>query len=159
MIAPPHRAYLSLGSNIAPRENLPRAVALLRESLPVQATSRVWETLAVGSAGPNFLNAAVLVYTDLAPEELKDRVLRPIEAHLGRVRVADKNAPRPIDLDIVIYDARVLDSELWRHAHLAVPLAELFPTIRHPKTGERLVDIARRLAESVWLEPRPEVAL
>ena len=75
---------------------------------------------------------------------------------LGRVRSADKNAPRTIDLDIALYGAQVIDDplaglripdpEIPLRAYLALPLAEVGPETVHPETGERLADIAERLA-------------
>ena len=58
-----HQVYLSLGSNIQPEVNLPRAVELLQEYGKFIKVSRAWESEAVGSDGPNFLNACVL-FTD-----------------------------------------------------------------------------------------------
>ena len=62
----------------------------------------MWETPPVGSRGSNFLNAALLIRTTLTSGLLKSLVLRPIEIQMGRVRTANKNAPRPIDLDILV---------------------------------------------------------
>jgi len=66
------QACLLLGSNITPEHNLPRAMELLRHHVEVSRASRVWETPAVGSAGPNFLNAAILVRTRMEPEQRKN---------------------------------------------------------------------------------------
>lgn len=141
-------ACLLLGSNIAPEHNLPRAVALLRRHVEVSGASRVWETPAVGSSGPNFLNAAVLARTHLDPGELKRLVLSAIEQDLGRVRTADKNAPRPIDIDIVAWNGQVTDPDVWRYAHAAVPVAEVLPGNLHPAQGETLAQAAARLRQS-----------
>lgn len=146
---------IALGSNIEPRKNLPRALAALREHLEVTAVSRLWETEPVGRpAAPAFLNAAVRVETRLGPVELKWEVLRPLEAELGRVRTEDKNAPRVIDLDLVLYGSLVLedpqrglslpDPDLSRLAHLALPVAEVAGDLRHPETHERLARLAER---------------
>ena len=149
----PRLAYLLLGSNIRPEAHLPQALRLLQQRLPVVAVSRVWETPPVGMTGPAFYNAAVGIRTALPPDVLKTEVLRPIEAQLGRVRPADKWAPRPIDLDLVIYGGRVVDPDLWRYAHVAVPLSELLPDLRHPQTGDTLAVWAARLAQGVPLRP------
>ena len=87
-----HQVCLLLGSNIQPERNLPLAVRELGEQLTILRASSVWESPAVGSRGPNFLNAALLCQTGLAAEALKWQVLRPLEARLGRVRNQDKNA-------------------------------------------------------------------
>ncbi len=84
----------------------------------------------MGTTGPDFLNLALLVTTSLEAGELKEKVLRPLEAQLGRLRSADKNAPRPIDLDIIIFDDLLLDPNLLLYAHRAVPVAEILPDYR-----------------------------
>jgi 2-amino-4-hydroxy-6-hydroxymethyldihydropteridine diphosphokinase len=148
---------LSLGSNIAPAENLKRAVELLREKLPVRAVSRAWKSPAVGSGGPDYLNAAVLVDTWLYPRLLKEEILRPIERSLGRRRGQDKYAPRTIDIDIVTYDGKVLDPQLWTQAYLALPVAELLPGLVNPNNGDVLEDIAHRLVSLANVYPSPDV--
>jgi 2-amino-4-hydroxy-6-hydroxymethyldihydropteridine diphosphokinase len=144
-----HKVYLNLGSNIAPQENLARAIALLRETVKVETISSVWETPPAGGEGPNFLNAVALVYTLLSADDLKYLVL-------GRVRTDNPYDPRSIDLDILIFDGRVVDEEVWRHAHHAVPLAELIPEFVHKESGETLSQIARRLAEATPIRTRGE---
>lgn len=150
------RALLSLGSNIEPRRHLPEAVRRLAATPGVRvcAVSSVWRSPAVGSDGPDFLNAALLLETELPPARLKSEVLRPLEAALGRVRGADRNAPRTIDLDISLYDALVdpelglPDPEIAERAHLALPLAELAPDARLPGRGRRLAELAAALADT-----------
>jgi 2-amino-4-hydroxy-6-hydroxymethyldihydropteridine diphosphokinase len=153
------RAYICLGSNIQPDVHIVGAVERLAGSLRVVGASRVYESEAKGSAGaPRFLNAAIMVDTDLAPRVLKFEVLRPIERELGRVRTADPNEPRTIDLDLALYGAVVTedptgdlilpDPDILRCAHVTLPLADLAPRLRHPVTGEALGSIAQRLAEA-----------
>jgi len=149
----PNFAFLSLGSNIQPEENLPKAVEKLAESSKLVAVSPVWETLPLGTTDdqPDFLNAATLVETDESPESFKDEFLRRIEDDLGRVRTEDKFAPRPIDIDIMLFNDQVLDvdnrhipdPEVLERPFVAIPLAEIAPDYRHPKTGQTLRDIAQ----------------
>ena len=152
-----HRVCLLLGSNIQPEENLRSAVELLREQFVVEKVSAVWESPAVGSTGPDFLNAAIMIRTSLNPPQLKARFLRPLEAQLGRVRTADKNAPRTIDIDIIALDADLLDPAVWQHAHAAVPVAELLPCYQSTETGEYLEQAARRLSGTTSMRARPDV--
>src|SRR5690606_41624477 len=94
------RAVISLGSNVDKERNMPLAVALIRERCRLLAVSPVYETLPMGLRDQgNFFNAAVLVETERTPDELKQEVLDWLENRLGRVRQADKNAPRTIDAD------------------------------------------------------------
>ncbi|MGW8249514.1 MAG: 2-amino-4-hydroxy-6-hydroxymethyldihydropteridine diphosphokinase [Anaerolineales bacterium] len=152
-----HKICLSLGSNIDPADNLNSAVELLKEHMTVLGVSRAWRTPAVGTHGPDFLNAAVLVETECPPKILKNEVLYKIEAQLGRVRSKDKYAPRTIDIDIVIYDDCVLDRDLWSYPHLALPVSELLPELVEPFSGRRLETIARELARKSGLSPCPEI--
>jgi 2-amino-4-hydroxy-6-hydroxymethyldihydropteridine diphosphokinase len=139
--------YIGLGSNIKPGRHLPRAVRALGERAELLAVSSAWRSAAVGG-GPDFLNAAVKLTTALDAEELKAQLLRPIEAELGRVRGADRYAPRTIDLDILIYDGQELDPQIWDLAYLAVPLSEIAGTHASPVTGETLAEAATRLREA-----------
>ncbi|MEZ4560483.1 MAG: 2-amino-4-hydroxy-6-hydroxymethyldihydropteridine diphosphokinase [Caldilineaceae bacterium] len=98
-------------------------------------------------------NVAVHVRTPLAPPALRT-LLRTIEHQLGRVRSADKFAPRPIDMDISLYDELIYDHDgmvipdpdIARFPHVARPLAEIAPDWIVPTSGERLETIAARLA-------------
>lgn len=157
MTTPSVQVCLSLGSNIAPHKFLPRAVERLRDFLEVTAVSRAWRSVPVGASGPDFLNAAVLVCTQLSPFALKIDVLRRVEAQLGRVRRADKFAPRTIDIDIIIYGDLVVDSALWSQAYLALPVSELLPGLVDPQSGETLDHIARRLVAKGDIIPSPDV--
>jgi GTP cyclohydrolase I len=149
-----HTAWLLLGSNIRPAENLRRAVQLIGERAALLQTSSVWESPpAERSDQPHYLNAAVLLRTDLAPEELLERLIVPIERALGRKRSADRFAARPIDIDLALYDDRTAGylgrqlphPDILTRAHFAVPLAEISPEKIHPATGEPLQAIAGRL--------------
>ena len=113
----------------------------MRELVDVITISSVWQTPAVGFEGDVFLNAVALIETDLPPNDLKFQILRQIEAQLSRVRTEEKFAPRTIDIDILIYNDELTDEELWTQPHLAVPLAELYPTFVNI-TGEKLENVA-----------------
>lgn len=175
MTLPANPVFITLGSNIDPADNLPRAAARLADQLDVRAASAIYETPPINAAGlidnsqPTFLNAALLVQTEIPVVRLKFDVLRPIEAELGRVRGLDKFMPRTIDLDIAFYSDLVLrgpglpvtvpDPDTLTHAHLALPLADLAPDFPHPLTGERLDAVAARLAPSALIRRRDDLAL
>ncbi len=149
--------YVSLGSNIAPEQNLAAAVRLLRERCPVHAVSSLYRTAPEGDTHQaEFLNMAAEIRTDLTPEEFKTQIIGEVERLLGRVRDPhNKNAPRTIDLDIALWDNRAFDygtkpwhvpePDILRFAHVTVPLAELAPHYLHPETGETLAQIVARL--------------
>ena len=166
-----NRVFLSLGSNINREHNLPAAVQLLHSRIPVIAVSAVYETAPRGGEDqPCFFNAAVLIETELEPEEIKEQIISEVEQALNRQRQADKNAPRTIDIDIALFNDVVMDytpsdgqvrhipdPDLLRSVHVIVPIAELAPGLLHPETGERLDAIAARLVaqfdgkELIWL--------
>jgi len=152
-----HQVYLSLGSNIQPRLNLPRAIELLNAYGEIRKVSQAWESVAVGSDGPNFLNACVLFATPLSQGGVKEKAVQSIEAALGRERSADKNAPRTIDIDIVLFDEQLCDAKYWNQAFVVVPLAQIHPEYRNPGTQEKIVETAARLRQKTWMETRPEV--
>ena len=152
-----HQVCILLGSNISPEQNLPQAIVTLGQHILVSRISSVWQTQAVGSNGPDFLNAAILGYTRRHPARLKIEVLRPLEAKMGRIRQSDKNAARTIDLDIVVFDQHPVDHNLWEYAHAAVPIAELLPDISHPLTGVRLRQAAELLVERTSIVARMDI--
>ena len=139
------RAILGLGSNINPDCYLPMAIDCLQEYLDVCAVSSIWQTKAVGSSGPDYLNAVLEIETDLPIPDLKECIISHIENELDRVRLEDKYADRTIDIDILIYGKETLDDDIWRLPHIAVPLSELEPDLINPKTGESLSEIAQKL--------------
>jgi len=156
MTAPEHQACLLLGSNIQPEKNLTLGLNLLRNMVTISRFSSVWETPSVGSSSPNFLNLAVLITTPLKATELKAQVLRPLEIQLGRVRSANKNAPRTFDADIILFDGLLLDPNLWSYAHRAVPVAEILPDYPSSR-GDILKDVASELAKTTLIHLRPDV--
>ena len=132
--------------------NILQALDLLAERARVIARSRIWETKAVGSNGPNFLNIAVHIETDLEPDEIKSTLIHPIENQLGRVRSEDKNMPRTMDIDTIFYDGQVIDENLWTKVFIALPVAELVPDLPHPATNQPLSEVSARLKNSAFAE-------
>ena len=152
-----HLAYLNLGSNIQPETHLVRAVELLYEYGKVLKVSSAWESKSVGADGPNYLNACLLFKTHVMQIELKESIIRPIEALLGRKRSENKFSPRTIDIDIVLFDNKPYNDKFWRFAFVIVPLAEIYPDYQNPITEEGIAQTATRLRSQVWMETRPNV--
>ena len=136
--AAPDRWLLLLGSNVGREENLARAERLIAERFEVLARSAVVESAAVGDpGGPPFLNRALLVRARLDAAAMV-AAIRGIESALGRVRGPDRNAPRTIDVDVLL----ALDAagaalpeppphrDLRRHHHAAIPAAEVAGEVR-----------------------------
>jgi 2-amino-4-hydroxy-6-hydroxymethyldihydropteridine diphosphokinase len=149
--------YLALGSNIRPERFIKLAVEELRKRFPVKAVSSVWQSPAEGFNGADFLNAVVHIQTDLSSVSLKYRVLRPLEAQLGRVRTEHKYSPRTIDIDILLFGDRILDPEIWEQPHLAVPLAELLPDLDRPDNGKTLAALSDHFLKMEKIHQTTEV--
>lgn len=154
------RAFISIGSNIDPETNVKNAIHRLRLTARVMAISTVYRTEPVGPPGqPWFYNCVVEIETDLAPRELKFRLLRRIEGELGRTRSSDKFAARTIDLDLILYDELVMttpdlalpDPDIPERPFLAIPLYELAPGLILPGSGLRIQEAAASLSPNTMM--------
>ena len=143
-------AYLSLGSNLEPERHLRAAVVALRERFGDVDVSTVYRFPAVGYQGPDFLNAAAAIRTDLSPAALNDWLHALENAH-GRDRSGPRYSDRTLDIDIVLYDdvvaegagnLRIPRDEL-RHAFVLKPLAEIAPDALHPTHGRSVAALWR----------------
>jgi 2-amino-4-hydroxy-6-hydroxymethyldihydropteridine diphosphokinase len=152
-----HSAWLLLGSNIEAPRNIPCALKLLAQRTSLAATSSVWQSPpADHSSQPEYWNVAVRVETPLAPEEIRENLIAPIESELGRVRTDDKFAARTIDIDLLLYDELVgvysghalPHPDILTRAFAAIPLAEIAPEKKHPVTAQSLRQIAQSLTQS-----------
>ncbi len=136
---------------------MPLAVAALARYGRIVAVSRVWQSEPVGFADqPDFLNAVVLLVTPLGAEAVCREMIPRVERELGRRRdPANRNAPRTIDVDLLLFDEAVLqvdhhhipDPEIAERPFLAVPLAEVAPEYVHPELGVTLASLARRFGD------------
>jgi 2-amino-4-hydroxy-6-hydroxymethyldihydropteridine diphosphokinase len=155
------RAFIAVGSNVDAERNVADALELLGRHLRIVAVSRFYRTPALGAAGrPDFLNGVVEIETELKPAELKRQVLLEVEDALGRERRDDRNAPRTIDLDLVLYGDLVSDEagivlpapEILERAFVALPLLELDQNLVLPGTITPLRELAAGLS-SEQMEP------
>ena len=141
-------AWLSLGSNQDAEANLAAAADALRARFGAVRFSPVYRTPAVGFDGPDFLNAAAVIESDLDPFALNDW-LHALEDRHGRRRDVPRFSSRTLDIDIVFYDDLVLKGpgnlELprpeLRHAFVLKPLADIAPGYRVPGDGRTLAEL------------------
>jgi len=153
---PEHTACLGLGSNVNPARHLRRAIQRLRHIVTIESVSTAWQSPAVGSDAPDYLNAALLVSTPMTREALM-AALKEIETNLGRDRTGGHVSLVAIDIDVVVFDDKILEDDLWLHAYRAVPVAELMPGLCCPSTGDSLFETAARLARDLTIKPRREI--
>jgi len=139
------RAVVGVGANLGDRlATMRAAVTELARDMQVEKTSRVYATAPVGGPPqPEFLNAALLVAYPGAPLDLLDALLA-VEARFGRART-ERWGPRTLDLDLLWIDGLAVDAprlvvphpRLHERAFALVPLLELVPDARDPRTGAR----------------------
>ncbi|MDQ5946577.1 MAG: 2-amino-4-hydroxy-6-hydroxymethyldihydropteridine diphosphokinase [Pseudomonadota bacterium] len=139
------RAFVALGANLVEPQTQVRAALAELARLPqstLVAASSLYRTAPVGLAGqPDFINAVAALDTSLSPDDLLE-ALFAIERSFGRVR-KEKNGPRTLDLDLLLYDNEIIDTphlhlphpRLHLRAFVVVPLAEIAPDCRLPGRG------------------------
>jgi 2-amino-4-hydroxy-6-hydroxymethyldihydropteridine diphosphokinase len=154
------RIFIAIGSNIAPEANIQRALRLLAGDARLLALSTFYRSDPQGNPGASpFLNGAVEITTHLEPEAVKWDILRPIEEALGRARTADKNAPRTIDLDLLLYGNRIIANPrlalpnpgITQYPFVAIPLLDLAPDLLLPNSPRPLKTIVEEMDASPLL--------
>lgn len=148
-------AHLSLGSNVGDRQqHLRDAISRLEAEGRVIAVSSFYETEPVDfTAQPWFVNGALALETDQSPKALMRAVLR-IELEMGRQRTENKG-PRIIDIDILLYDDLIVDSDDLTIPHPAMherrfvlePLVEIAPAAKHPLLLKTVAELRDELRE------------
>ncbi|WP_425145368.1 2-amino-4-hydroxy-6-hydroxymethyldihydropteridine diphosphokinase [Deinococcus sp.] len=143
----PELALIALGANLGqPELALRHARSELERLGSVLAPSWLYRTAPLGGPPdqPDYLNAALSLHTDLAPQALLEALL-DIERRSGRVRL-ERWGPRVLDLDLIGYGGRVLNTPALTLPHprafergfVLAPLNDVAPDWRHPFTGERV---------------------
>jgi 2-amino-4-hydroxy-6-hydroxymethyldihydropteridine diphosphokinase len=161
--------YIAFGSNQALRDRRPGAVLqaaaeeLERRAVRLVARSSLWHSPAwPDPSDPPYVNAVAEAVTTLSAAELMD-CLHAVEAQLGRVR-SEPNAPRTLDLDLIDYRGHVAGPKsgpilphprAHQRAFVLLPLQEIAPSWRHPRTGEGLTELVAALRPADISATRP----
>ena len=125
----PHEVVIGLGSNIDPEANLEQAVQELKSRFKVLKRSQWTRTKPIGIQDqPDFYNGALLMETELEQQSLK-KELKRIEDLLGRDRSLPKYGPRKIDLDILIWNKKVIDEDYYERDFLRKGVEEIIPDL------------------------------
>lgn len=167
--AHPAVAWIGLGSNIEPEDNLRRGLALLARQVRITAVSPVYATPPWGYADqPAFLNAVAGLAIDREAEALLD-LLQAAEHACQRVRTMP-NGPRTLDLDLLLFGDAIIDTDRLQVPHprlhergfVLVPLCDVAPDGRHPllhkSMRELLQGVSREGIERTGLDLRGIVA-
>jgi 2-amino-4-hydroxy-6-hydroxymethyldihydropteridine diphosphokinase len=158
------RAFIGVGSNITPEDNICEALRRLGQSTRLISISTFYREPAIGRPEePDFYNGVVAIETDMPPATLKRQVLRPIEAALGRQRSADRYASRTIDLDLLLYGDSIVsgteltlpDPDIRTRPFIAIPLYEIAPDLVLPDEHVPIRQIAERFAAQS-IQPLPD---
>jgi 2-amino-4-hydroxy-6-hydroxymethyldihydropteridine diphosphokinase len=147
------RIFLALGTNLGERSaNLRQAREALKPEIRIIACSSIYQTPPWGYEDqPAFLNQAIEVRTDLEPLPLLE-ALKAIEAKMGRLKTF-RFGPRLIDLDILFYGQRVVETtrltlphpRLAERAFVLVPLHEIAPDFVHPVCNETITSLLKEV--------------
>lgn len=146
-----NEVFLCLGGNLGNRlENIEKAIHLIAKDIgKVTNQSSVYETDAWGSSSTNkYLNKCVLLQTHFNPQQLIKLILR-IEKKLGRTRGTNKNADRIIDIDVLLYNSAIIETETLEVPHprmhlrnfVLLPLHDIASNVRHPILNKTIKEL------------------
>ena len=154
-----HSIFMGLGSNLDdPKKKIQDAINLISkiDDVNITATSSLYETPPVGILDqPNFINAVVQISSSINYNDLLEKLFN-IECIFGRVR-KEKNGPRTLDLDILLIDDLILESEsliiphprMHERLFVLIPLLEISPVIQIPKYGSVKSLISRLRVQNI----------
>lgn len=163
---PPKTVYIALGSNVGNRfDFLQKAVNEIQQKVgEVEKISAVYETPALGFEGNPFLNACLAVNSRFSAEEVLQLLLK-IELSLGRERRETAGYQnRIIDLDIVLIEEEVHDTQALKVPHpemlnrkfVLLPLADIASEVKHPLKKQRIKELLSQTTDSSEVKPISE---
>jgi len=141
-------AWLSLGSNVEPERHLRAALAELRARFGAVTVSPAYRFPAVGFEGPDFINLAAGIDSELEAQALDDW-LHALEDRHGRRRDVPRYSSRTLDVDIVLFGDRIIDGpghlqvprKELAEAFVLKPLADIAAQVREPRSGRTLAEL------------------
>lgn len=139
-----HLTYIGLGANLGNPQATIRAAITELGALPsteLMCASSLYSSAPIDADGGDYINAVVQLCTQLAPSELHAE-LQALESRFGRTRDY-KNAPRTLDLDLLLYEQQVIHTDtlqiphprMTQRAFVIMPLLEITPEINIPGLG------------------------
>lgn len=118
---------IGIGSNIDAEKNIAKTMEILKNKLTILQTASLMQTKPIGMKDePDFINGAIKIKTGLNKAELNN-LLKNIEDRLGRDRTKPKFSSRCIDLDIVVWNDKVVDKDYYTRDFLQKLVDELMP--------------------------------
>ena len=158
------KAYLGLGGNLGnPKETFERALHLISAFAYINKVSKLYKSLPFGySEQPPFINAAVLIKTNLPPNELLSQLQR-VEIELGKKFICE-NGPRVIDLDLLLYGDQIIKTKELNLPHpgilerdfVILPLLDLNSKLMHPAWGLKTLKSALGGLQEKFIGVNPE---
>ena len=126
----PNSVVIGVGSNIRAEENIALAKEAIESTHELVKASSFVKTEPVGFKDQDeFTNGAYLINTEMDPGELK-AWLKNLERKLGRVKTENKNGPRTIDLDILVWNGVVMDNDVTERDYVMKSVKELLPGLK-----------------------------
>lgn len=130
-------AVIGIGSNINAEKNVNAAKRMLGEKLNVLGESKFIRTKPIGSRDQqDFLNGSLLIKTRVGRRQLKT-LLKGVETVLGRSAEDDRYGPRKIDLDILVWNGEIVDSDVYEREFLRSSVTELCPELEKTLKGDQ----------------------
>ena len=146
-----HQVFISIGSNIDPLKNIDKVKILLNDLFEC-TFSGLYETVAEGFEGDDFVNCVVGFKTDITPTKLNEN-LKDIEKNMGRTDRQKGMSNRIIDLDLILYGDLVLNNknlslpsdDIEKYSFILEPLVEIAGDIKHPVSKQSFKSLLMEL--------------
>ena len=130
-----NKAVIAVGSNIDPEINIDKASQIIGTDHNLLKKSTFTKTKPQGfNDQPDFLNGAFYIETTLDKAELK-KYLNQVESQLGRIRTENNNGPRTIDLDLTVFNGKIIDHDFYMYDFVRKAVTEIMPDLDKPKTS------------------------